>query len=77
MVNCSVCLKPVSNRDVVVHFDHTGCEGVVDPQPTHISCYLSVYDPGLPSNAAIVKHVRDRAADALQYGWEHPAMTER
>jgi hypothetical protein len=75
--NCSICLKPTRPTDIVVHFDHTGCEGTVDVQPTHLDCYLSVYDPGLPSNEPMVRHVRQRAADALNYGWDHPAMTER
>jgi hypothetical protein len=77
MRNCSVCLKPIGPKDIVVHFDHTGCEGVVDVQPSHIKCYLDTYDPGLLSNRDIVNHVQDRAEAALSHGWEHPAMTER
>lgn len=76
-MNCSVCIKPIGSREVRVHFDHTGCEGTVDHQPSHLACYLSTYDPGLPSNAEIVRHVQQRAEAALNHGWEHPAMTER
>jgi hypothetical protein len=77
MPNCSVCQQPIGPNQVRVHFDTTGCEGTVPFEPAHLKCYLDVYDPLLLTNAPLTDHIKDRAADALRHGWDHPAMTER
>lgn len=63
--NCLTCGQPIEPNEVRVHFDPTGTESAVDPQPSHLKCYLDVYDPGLSTNAAIKQHVYDKAVDAL------------